>query len=81
MLLRVHLTYASYLEFFSSFLGLILDPLVIAFAEFCQSFELIDIPGVLVGVVIEFETVGPASLVQIKKHLLLTFILTVVYSD
>lgn len=81
MLLRVHLTNASYLEFFSSFLGLILDPLVIAFAEFCQSFELINIPGVLVCVVIEFETVGPASLVQIKEHLLLTFVLTVVYRD
>ena len=81
MLLRVHLTNASYLEFFSSFLCLILDPLVIAFAEFCQSFKLIDIPCVLVGVIIEFETVGPASLVQIKKHLLFTLVLTVVYRD
>ena len=78
MLLRVHLTDAGDCEFFSSLLGLLLDPLIVLLAQLGETFESINTALVLICVVIKLQTVCPACLVQVKQHFLLTFVLAIV---
>ena len=81
MLLWIHFADAFNDEFFSSLLGLILDPLVVLLAQLRKSFQSINILRVLISVLRQLQTISPASLVKIAEHLLLALILSVVDSN
>lgn len=79
--LGVHLSDAADDELFCGLLGLLLYPLIVLLGELGQTLESLHVLRLLVCVGVDFEAVGPAALVQIKQHLLLTFVLAVVDGD
>ena len=79
--LGVHLTNAGHQELLSRLLRLVLNPLVVLSGQFAQALQSLHIAFLLVCVGIKLETVGPARLVQVQQHLLLTLILAVIDSD
>ena len=81
MLLWIHFTDTSDQKLLSCFLSLVLDPLVVCVAEAGQFFERVDIARVLVRVIVKFQTIRPARLVQVQKHFLLTLVFTIVDSN
>lgn len=81
MHLGVHLSDASYQELFRSFLGLVLDPLIVLSGQLAEALERLHVALLLVRVGIQLQTVSPVRLVEVEQHLLLAFILTVVDGD
>ena len=81
MLLRVHFSDGSHQELLCRLLSFILDPLVVTFTQFCQSFQCLNIALMLISVLIKFQAISPALLVQIAKHFLFSLILAVIDGD
>jgi hypothetical protein len=78
VLLGVHLTDTGDQKLLCRLLCLILNPLVVGLTQLGQSLERINVASVLVCIVIQLQTVGPAGLVQVEKHFLLALILAIV---
>lgn len=70
-----------YYELLPRHLCLLLDPFVIQTSKSWEFFDLVNINLVLGRKVWEFKTIGPVALMQIEKHLLFEFVLSVVYSN
>ena len=81
MLLGIHFADAGNQELLRRLLCLVLDPLVVRLAQPRQLLQRFYVPLMLVRVVIELEAIGPAALVQVKEHLLFTFVLAIVDGD
>ena len=81
VLLGVHFSDAGNQELLRRLLRLVLDPLVVRLAQPRQLLQRLYVPLMLVRVVIELQAIGPAGLVQVKEHLLFTFVLAIVDRD
>ena len=79
--LRVHLSHAGDNKLFASLLSLFLDPFIVLLGQLGEALKGFNVLRMLVSVGIHFETIGPATLVQVQKHLLLPLILAIVDSD
>lgn len=81
MHLRVHLSDTAHDELLRRLLRLLLDPLIVRLCQLGEALQSVHILLLLVCVCIHFQTVRPAALVQVQKHLLLTLILAIVDCD